>query len=92
MWTRRLLTVAWPAFLAAGVLEMLVFAMVDPHEMHWFGQPLDELMPRLGVYSLAFFAFWLIACASSAMTLLLGLGSKELNRSAADDVMAKSID
>ena len=30
MWTQRLMWIAWPAFLMAGVLEMLVFAMVDP--------------------------------------------------------------
>ncbi len=29
----------WPAFLVAGVIEMLVFAMVDPKHLHWFGQP-----------------------------------------------------
>jgi hypothetical protein len=80
MWIRRLLTVTWPAFLTASLLEMLVFAMVDPHDLHWFDQPLDEIMPRLGIYTVAFFAFWLVACASSALTLLLGLGSDELNR------------
>ena len=29
MWTQRLMWIAWPAFLVAGVIEMLVFAMVD---------------------------------------------------------------
>ena len=29
MWSQRLMWIAWPAFLMAGVLEMLVFAMVD---------------------------------------------------------------
>ena len=33
----RVLAVLWPAFLMAGVLETLVFALVDPAGLHWFG-------------------------------------------------------
>ena len=29
--------ISWPAFLVAGLLEMLVFAMVDPQDLHPFG-------------------------------------------------------
>ncbi len=36
MWTQRLMWIAWPAFMVAGILEMLVFAMVDPQDLHWF--------------------------------------------------------
>ena len=32
MWTQRLMWIAWPAFLMAGVLEVLVFAFVDPQD------------------------------------------------------------
>jgi hypothetical protein len=35
MLLRRWMWIAWPAFLAAGVMEMLVFAVVDPLEMQW---------------------------------------------------------
>lgn len=31
MWRQRLMWIAWPAFLVAAVLEMVVFAFVDPH-------------------------------------------------------------
>ena len=55
MWTQRLMWIAWPAFLVAGVIEMLVFAMVDPQDLHWFGQPVT--LSRTGVYTLAFFGF-----------------------------------
>jgi len=34
---RLAMTILWPAFLMAGVLEVLVFAVVDPGELHWFG-------------------------------------------------------
>ena len=78
MWTQRLIWIAWPAFLMAGVLEMLVFALVDPHDLHWFGQPLA--LSREGVYTLAFFAFWAVTMASSALTTLLAMSPFELNR------------
>ena len=38
MWAQRWMWIAWPAFLVAAVLEMLVFALVDPSELHWSGQ------------------------------------------------------
>ena len=78
MWAQRLMWIAWPAFLVAGVLEMLVFAMVDPHDLRWFGQPLE--MSRQAIYTLGFFAFWSMTMASSALTTLLSLSPFEVNR------------
>ena len=69
MKSRRLLCIMWPAFIAAGLLTMLVFAMVDPQDLHWFGHPLA--LSRAGVYTLAFFAFWAIVMVASSMTALL---------------------
>jgi len=46
--------ILWPAFIIAGILEILVFAWVDPSTLILAGLPLDEK----GVYSLAFFVFW----------------------------------
>ena len=69
MRVRRLRVIMWPAFLAAGLLTMLVFAMVDPQDLHWFGHPLA--LSRAGVYTLAFFAFWAIVAVASSMTALL---------------------
>jgi len=39
MWKQRLMWIAWPAFLMAGVMEMVVFAFVDPEALQWFDQP-----------------------------------------------------
>ncbi len=78
MWAQRMMWIAWPAFLVAGMLEMLVFAMVDPADLHWFGQPLD--MSRQAIYTLAFFAFWLMTMTSSALTTLLSMSPFEVNR------------
>ena len=72
----RLLMIMWPAFLAAGLLTMLVFAMVDPQDLHWFGHPLA--MSRAGVYTLAFFAFWAIVMVAGGMTALLATPDIEI--------------
>jgi hypothetical protein len=78
MWGKRLMGIAWPAFLVAAVLEMVVFALVDPSDLHWSGSPLA--LSREAVYTLAFFVFWGLTMASSALTTLLALPSTELNR------------
>lgn len=70
--------IAWPAFLVAGLLEMLVFGLVDPQDLHWFGQALD--LSRQGVYTLAFFAFWVLTMVASGLTTLLSMSPFEINR------------
>ena len=37
---QQIMGIAWPAFLSACVLEVVVFAVVDPLELLWFGRPL----------------------------------------------------
>lgn len=78
MLKQRLMWIVWPSFLMSGVLEMLVFAFVDPHDLHWFGNPLA--LSRQGIYTLSFFAFWLLLCTSSALTTLLSMSPFEVNR------------
>jgi hypothetical protein len=68
-WGRRLMAVAWPAFLAACALELLVFAFADPLDLRWAGAPLG--WSRQAVYSVAFFAFWGVAVVSSVLTMAL---------------------
>jgi hypothetical protein len=78
LWARRWMWIAWPAFLVAAVLEMVVFAVVDPGDLHWFGQPVT--LSREAVYTLAFFVFWGVTMASSALTTLLSMSPFEVNR------------
>ena len=78
MWTQRLMWIAWPAFLMAGIMEMIVFALVDPQDLHWFGQPL--VLSRQGVYTVAFFVFWALMMVATALTTLLSLSPFEVNR------------
>jgi hypothetical protein len=78
MWAQRLMWIAWPAFLVAAVLEMVVFALVDPSDFHWFGASLA--LSREAVYTVAFFVFWAAAMVSSALTTLLAMSPFEVNR------------
>lgn len=79
MGARPWMLVVWPAFLVAAVLEMIVFAMVDPGDLQWLGgTPLP--WSRQAVYTVAFFVFWIMAMFSSALTLLLSRSSADLNR------------
>lgn len=64
--------ILWPAFLAACLLEALVFSMVDPGEVHWAGQVSQP--SSQAVYSVAFFCFWLICAACSCLVLWLDRG------------------
>jgi hypothetical protein len=74
----RTMWIAWPAFLAACALELLVFAVVDPQELQWSGHALG--WSRQAVYTFAFFAFWLVSMGACALTTLLRLAPAELNR------------
>jgi hypothetical protein len=66
----RWMSVLWAAFLMAGVLEMVVFALVEPESLRWFGGDTLDLSPR-AVYTLAFFVFWAITAVGAGLALLL---------------------
>lgn len=76
---QRAMSVLWAAFLVAAVLEMVVFALVDPESLRWFGGDALDLSPR-AVYTLAFFVFWLIAAVGGALAVLLCASSGDINR------------
>lgn len=75
---QRMMWIAWPAFLLACLLELLVFALFDPQDLHWFGQPVE--MSRQGVYTIAFFGFWAVSMLASGLTTLLSMSPFEVNR------------
>ena len=66
---RRIMQVVWPAFLMAGVAELVFFSVFDPFELHFFGHPLD--WSRQAIYALGFFGFWGLGIASSSLTMFL---------------------
>lgn len=71
----RVLMILWPAFLMAGVQEALVFVVVDPSSLHWFGS--DPITwPVEAIYSVTFLIFWAMSATAGAITQLL-MGSPE---------------
>jgi hypothetical protein len=75
---RRVVSVAWPAFLCAAVLEIVVFAFVDPQTMRLLNGS-DLPLSDTATYSLAFFVFWAVAIAGGYLTLILYSSAEEVN-------------
>jgi hypothetical protein len=66
---RRLMWAIWPAFLVAGVAEIIFFSVFDPFDLHFFGRTLE--MSRQAIYTMGFFGFWGLGAASSVLTMFL---------------------
>ncbi|MCK9517204.1 MAG: hypothetical protein WCZ18_12660 [Ottowia sp.] len=78
MLRQKLMWIIWPAFVAAGVLEMMTFAVLDPLTLALFGEPVS--WSRQTIYSVTFLIYWLLFAACSAVTLLLARAPGEVNR------------
>lgn len=75
---QRALQILWPAFLMAAVLAMMLFAVLDPGDLQWFGgAPMG--WPRQAVYTVTFLIFWGAMAVSGALTVLLTRSDAELN-------------
>lgn len=72
----RLLTVLWPAFVMAGVLEALVFAVIDPEAVGPLGKVGEPWSPQ-AVYTIAFFVFGTVISAAGLMTAALQAGAQD---------------
>ena len=68
---QRWIWVLWPGFVTAIPAVGVVFTLIDPADLHLFGEPLP--LSRLGAYTLGFLFFWALGSASSAMTCFLQL-------------------
>ncbi|MBL8304504.1 MAG: hypothetical protein JNM26_17265 [Ideonella sp.] len=75
---RIALTVLWPAFLMAGVLEALIFVVVDPGELHWFGAAPVQMSVG-AVYTVTFLIIWGVMSISGALTALMLRSADEVN-------------
>ncbi|CAM5783766.1 hypothetical protein ACFOHU_10540 [Ottowia pentelensis] len=77
MLRQRLMWIAWPAFMVAAALEMMVFAVLDPLSLTLFGETVN--WPRETIYSVTFFIFWVMLMLSSGITLMLARPAREVN-------------
>ena len=73
-----MLQIMWPAFLVAGVLEMLVFAVIDPGDLHWFGGVRIDWSAQ-AVYTFTFLLFWGATSTAGAATALLTVEANDVN-------------
>ena len=78
---RRLVSVAWPAFLGASVLENAVLALVDPASLHLLSGEAVALSAT-AIYSLAFFVFWAVMAATCYLALSLSRSAEDVNAEA----------
>jgi len=72
MKTHALIWILWPSFLTAGLASAIVFAMIDPLDIRFFGH---AEAGRQVVYAGGFFLFWLMAALSSALSLYMAPGA-----------------
>jgi hypothetical protein len=75
---QRLMWIAWPSFLMAAVLELVVFAFVDPQDLHWLRGTIE--ISRQAAYTAGFFLFWAATALSGTLTTLLSMSPFEVNR------------
>lgn len=80
---QRLGAILWPSFLFAGVATMVLFALVDPVELHAISFP-EWNMSRTAGYSVGFFMFWSVTAASSFSTWLLLRSAARINSEQVD--------
>jgi len=75
---KRLIYILWPAFIVAGIAEGVFFTLFDPTDLRLFDREIG--LSRTAIYSIGFFAFWLFAAGSSALTCFFQRSSTDLNR------------
>jgi hypothetical protein len=75
---RDWIIVLWPAFFAACLLEIAVFAAFDPVDADLFGWGLA--LEPISIYSLAFLSFWAITAATGVVTWSLARGAPPMQQ------------
>jgi hypothetical protein len=79
-----LIWILWPSFLVAGLAEGLLFSLLHPQDLLFFGH--HPNLSDEGIYTIGFFVIWTFCAVSSALTayILPGIeskGEKDVDRS-----------
>ena len=74
---KRMISVLWPSFLIAGVVDVLFFTLFDPTQFLYQEEPLFE--SYLAAHSVGFFLFWLMGIGSSALTCYFQRSANDIN-------------
>jgi hypothetical protein len=64
---RIAITIAWSSFLAAALATMFCFAFIDPNALA-DGNPPQWWGPRMHVYALGFFFFWVVGAVAATIS------------------------
>ena len=75
---RLAMSILWPTFLMSGVLEALIFVVVDPEDLHWFDGPALGWSTN-AVYTVTFLIIWTVMVTSGVLTALLLRTADEIN-------------
>ena len=75
---RLAMSILWPTFLMAGVMEALIFVVVDPQDLRWFDGPALGWSAN-AVYTVTFLIIWLVMVTSGALTALMLRTSDDIN-------------
>ena len=79
-----LIRILWPSFLVAGMAEGLLFSLLHPQDLIFFGH--HPNLSDEGIYTIGFFVIWTFCAVSSSLTayILPGIeskGEKDVDRS-----------
>ena len=65
--------VLWPAFVGAALGDGILFTLIDPDGLEWFGT--HEALSRQGAYTIGFFLLWFLIAGSSFVSIWLHVGA-----------------
>ena len=76
---RLFIWIMWPSFLASILAEGLLFSIVHPAELLFFGN--HPNISDEGIYTIGFFVIWIFCSFSSALTayILPGINADAQN-------------
>jgi len=66
---KHIIWILWPAFIAAGIAEVVFFTVIDPKQLFLLGQPIE--LAALTTYLVGFFLFLVLCIGSSLMTYFM---------------------
>lgn len=73
MKVRILMWILWPSFLVAGLAEGVLFTVLSPTDLSFFGHPIQA--SDHAIYTASFFILWLMCALSSALSIFILPGS-----------------
>lgn len=75
---KQLISVFWPSFLIAALVDVLFFALLEPDQFSYKEEPIFQNL--LAAYTVGFLIVWLLGICSSALTCYFQRGSDQINR------------